>query len=396
MLLTVLFLALNGSAQNYSVKTIPNDLIENNQAVIRLEEIQVHLTAVDELTVKRKEVVTILEQSGDFLAQIQMGYDDFTKIKSYSASVYDASGKKIKNYHKKKDFMDVSYLDGITMYSDNRKIVSTFMPTTYPFKVEYEYEYKTKNTLFIPNWFPVYGDKVAVEKSIYTLYNSSGIKIITQENAFTGNAITKDITPQKISYSLENYKGFNQEPFLPSIYEILPNVRISPLQFSLMGFKGSYSNWKEFGEWMYTELLKKNQTLPEGEIQKIKNLVKDIPTETEKVKAVYQYLQDKTRYIFVSIGIGGWQPFPAKHVSKNSYGDCKGLSNYMISLLKSIDIDANYTVLYHNREQNQNINPDFPSLQGNHVIVNVPVNNDTLWLECTSQQIAFNHIGSGQ
>lgn len=38
----------------------------------------------------------------------------------------------------------------------------------------------------------------------------------------------------------------------------------------------------------------------------------------DKVRTLYQYMQNKTRYIFVAIGIGGWQPMPADDVRKKA------------------------------------------------------------------------------
>ena len=37
---------------------------------------------------------------------------------------------------------------------------------------------------------------------------------------------------------------------------------------------------------------------------------------------------------------------------------------------------------------------DFASMQGNHVILNIPVENqEDIWLECTSQKLPFGFIG---
>jgi hypothetical protein len=94
----------------------------------------------------------------------------------------------------------------------------------------------------------------------------------------------------------------------------------------------------------------------------------------------------------VQVGIGGWKPFPASDVDKLGYGDCKGLTNYTASLLNSIGIKSNYTVIYAGSKK-RNIEKDFASMQGTHVILSVPIEKDTIWLECTSQKIPFGFLG---
>jgi len=86
------------------------------------------------------------------------------------------------------------------------------------------------------------------------------------------------------------------------------------------------------------------------------------------------------------------QPFDAMYVHDRSYGDCKALSNYMVSLLKLAGITA-YPVLINNGDHRLPIITEFPSNQFNHVIVCVPLEKDTMWLECTNQNILAGNIG---
>ena len=96
-------------------------------------------------------------------------------------------------------------------------------------------------------------------------------------------------------------------------------------------------------------------------------------------------MQKKTRYVNVSIGIGGWQPFDAATVDKTSYGDCKALSNFTKSLLSVVGIKSFYALNNAGSDANS-IDRSFPSAQFNHAFVCVPLDRDTIWLECTNQR----------
>ncbi|WP_238989289.1 hypothetical protein [Mucilaginibacter terrigena] len=105
-------------------------------------------------------------------------------------------------------------------------------------------------------------------------------------------------------------------------------------------------------------------------------------------------MQGKTRYISVQVGIGGYQPFPATDVDRLSYGDCKALVNYTQALFKAADIPSWYCVVEGDSYEKISLMKDFASMsQGNHIILCLPIKNDTTFLECTSQKIPFGFLG---
>ncbi|HXB95767.1 MAG TPA: transglutaminase domain-containing protein, partial [Puia sp.] len=128
--------------------------------------------------------------------------------------------------------------------------------------------------------------------------------------------------------------------------------------------------------------------------QQVHVLTDTITDTRRKVYKLYNYLQQNTHYIDVSLGIGGWQTFPAEYVATKKYGDCKALSNYMVALLKEAGIPARYVIIKAEEDAPPMVE-SFPSLtQFNHVIACVPLANDTIWLECTSQSVSPGYMGS--
>jgi hypothetical protein len=112
-----------------------------------------------------------------------------------------------------------------------------------------------------------------------------------------------------------------------------------------------------------------------------------------RIKALYNYIQGNTRYVFVKLGLGGFQQFDASTVFETGYGDCKALTNYMYSLLKLFGIKS-FPALVSSGRYREPIFRDFPNFQQfDHAILCVPYSHDTIWLECTDQKIPFGFLG---
>ena len=157
------------------------------------------------------------------------------------------------------------------------------------------------------------------------------------------------------------------------------------------GVKGINNNWKDFGKWMYDNLLSDTDQLPESVKTEIRKLTQSATNDIEKAKIVYDYMQNKTRYISVQVGIGGWKPMLAEDVDRLGYADCKGLTNYTKALLKEVGVESYYAVIYGDNNIT-NIDKDFSATEGNHVILCIPNDSDNIWLECTSQSNPFGFI----
>src|SRR5690606_2173354 len=139
------------------------------------------------------------------------------------------------------------------------------------------------------------------------------------------------------------------EPYCPAASELLPTIMVSPSLFEAESYTGSMSSWNDFGIFMNMLYQGRDELTPIMKAN-VGELTANAKTDREKIDALYRYMQKNMRYVSVQLGIGGWQPFDAKYVEANKYGDCKALSNFMKALLKEVGIPA-YPVLIYNGEK---------------------------------------------
>jgi hypothetical protein len=395
LFLTALLISLVSFGQKkYPVSDIPEALKSNVNVVIREDHMTYKLHSASKATLNVHQVVTILNDAGKRYAREMVGYDKLSKVTSFKGAAYDASGTLIKKL-KSSEIYDQSAFDGFSLYSDNRFKSADLSHGSYPYTVEFEYQVEFKYVFAIPGSYALPGQKVSVQNFSYTLvypitidpprykaFNIEQEPVITQEPSGF----------ETVKWILQNIMPITAEPHGPPWEEILPHIIAAPTVFEFDNYKGTMASWDNLGQWISSLNKGRNDLMPETR-EKIKEITANLKTKEEKVKVVYEYLQNKTRYVSIQLGIGGFQPFQASMVDKTGYGDCKALSNYMVSMLEAIDIKAYYTLIRAGEDAAE-LKTDFPSSQFNHVVVFVPNGTDTLWLECTSQTNPFGYMGS--
>lgn len=378
-------------AQSFSINEIPKEFTENAYAVVRNDHTTIDVHGVGKIIHSKEYVVTVFDKSGDKFAIAHEFYNPNIKISQLEAVYYDRNGKEIKKF-KSKDFQDQSFISDGQMYTDNRVKFLSYTPAQYPYTLHFKSVVNHSDTR-IGRWFPIREYNLSVEKSSFTINNHTNLNLLSKELNLSEYGISSQSPTQSvIHYELKNQKAFEKEELTPQSAAIFPNVEFSPVDFVIDGVKGNFSDWNGMGKWYQSLLVNANDFTP-SQKSFFQNLVKDAKNDKEKVSILYKYLQNKTRYIGVQLGIGGLKPFPASYVETKSYGDCKALTNYMQSMLDAVGIKSYYTVVYGGSRID--FHTDFASIaQGNHVILYVPLQEEDLWLETTNQKSAFNFLGS--
>jgi hypothetical protein len=384
-------LVLAGGGE-YAVSAIPFDLRKNAHVVKRMEQISFEIINTGEAILKKKYAVTIMDENGDRQAGFEEYYDKLHEIKNIEGTLYDADGKELKRL-KNKQIIDVTGADDNNLIDDNRRKFHRFFYKVYPYTVEYEVEIKYNGTLFFPVWLPREDEYYSVQQSaISIIYPSSYTVRYRAFNYKNEPVMTAGEKGRKIlSWQIRDLPAMMYEYASPNWYEMNTVVLFGPTDFSIEKYEGTMSSWKDFGKFIYS-LKQGRDQLPENVKQMVHQLADNVSDPKEKIARLYEYMQKNTRYISIQLGIGGWQPFDAKYVATKAYGDCKALTNYMYSLLKEAGINSSYTLIKAGRKANKVID-DFPSQQFNHVILCVPLQKDSVWLECTSQSMPAGYLG---
>jgi transglutaminase-like putative cysteine protease len=384
----------NIHAQNqWAADKIPAELKEKAHAVIRTSETFFTVKNIGEATEKNHIVITILDEQGLQNAHQIVFYNKLQKINDFEGTLYDAKGEKVKRL-KNAEINDGSAVSDGTLFSDNRYKYAEFKYAIFPFTVEFTYETTSKNMLFYPTWFPQNDEEnVSVESSLFKVKMPVGMELRYKTLNGMSNPNVENLEDGKTyTWGVKGQKVFDNESYAPRSVLRGMGVLTAPTEFETEGYKGNAKTWKDLGD--FDNLLAKGRdVLPENVKQETLQLVAGITDPVLKTKKIYEYLQSKTRYISIQLGIGGWQPFEAKQVASTGYGDCKALSNYTQALLKNVGIESHYVSIRAGAGQ-RDIQADFPSQQFNHAILCVPMKTDTIWLECTSQENPFGYLGS--
>ncbi len=376
---------------NYDTRNIPPNLIVDGGAVIRNETKIFEIEDYKNATLEVIYAVTIFNKDQQHYGTVSLWYDKFRTIEELDGKIFDKNGNEIRDLNDD-DIKDYSDFESYSLYDDNRVKYVELYYDKFPYTIEFTYTYNYNGYLTWPTWY---------SRSSLDPVEYSSFKVITPEdydlrfwcNVDSIKPVIKNISDQKsYSWKEELLPKLSYDAVGEDIEDVATIVHIAPSDFEIDGYKGNMNSWRSFGSWYYN-LYKDRVNLPELSIKEIKDRISSVADEKQKIESLYRYMQAKTRYVSVQLGIGGWQPYDADYVYKNGYGDCKALSNYMVSILKIANINA-YPVLINNGHHRTPLITEFPSNQFNHAIVCVPLKSDTVWLECTNQVIPPGSIGS--
>jgi len=377
---------------SFEEEPIASILSLNAHSVIRNSEMIVEVKNTSEADITIKKATTIFKKENKEAGTLVVYYSPLQEIEYIKANIVNKNGDIVKSFSEQ-DAQDFSSYDGFSFFSDNRVKILDLNYGSLPYTVEIEYKMKYNSGLFLPSWYPQIPGQAVQKSSLKVIDHTKGVRYYAR-NIEDKPVYTDSLETNTFEWNLKFLSAKEREDYGPPVQKILPSIVLAPSKFEIEKTSGDASNWKDFGKWYYS-LGEETRELSSEAIKEVDEVIAGLNTDKEKIEALYNYLQDKTRYVSIQLGIGGWKPFSAGYVFENEYGDCKALTNYMQAILEHLGIKAN-PVLIRRGVSEPEIISEFSSNQFNHVLLRVELENgEIMWLECTSKYFSPGHIGSG-
>ena len=378
----------------YAASKIPAALLTQQANVVFREFYETTDLSNPAKTVSiRRLVATILREDGKKWARCAVHYSDKQqKITKFSGSLYDAKGQFVRKL-KQSEIQDIATDDGFSVATDNRAKIAELMYGQLPFTVEYEYEVEGKGVFPVEYWTAQPQPSVSIEQSVFSLklpsFQKPNFKTFNMPKS--DPSVIEGTEAKTYQWTVNNLAASSEDAFVANSEITAPTVFASWQNFSYLGYVGAADSWSAFGEF-FNKLNKGRGDLPESFKTELRTLTKDCATPLSKTEKIYEFLQKNTRYVSIQFGIGGFQPFPASDVCAKKYGDCKALSNFTKAMLQVVGVRSHYTLVGAG-EDAMPLQRDLVGNYFNHAFLCVPLERDTVWLECTSSTTPAGYCG---
>ncbi len=196
--------------------------------------------------------------------------------------------------------------------------------------------------------------------------------------------VTENNYTRTYTFETTDVPALRREPLMPAVSDFAYSISLSTI-----------ASWDKLINWYATLIREQDRSTEEIE-QKTEALLKGALTRNEKIKRLYEFVATKIQYAGDERGIWAIKPYPAGEVLEKEWGDCKGKSTLLSTMLRIAGIDS-YPVLISAGKESRVIQ-EVPSLSYfNHMILAVDggKNKDLIWLDPTARTTPFGDFPVG-
>jgi hypothetical protein len=364
----------------------PAPATQGEDAVLLEENVDVEILSETEARVRFLNRTQVLTPRGvEAYSDRWVHYQPFVSIQGVRAAVISPSGKR--QELKKSQFSDTSDFEDFESFSDARKRGIHFRGVEPGAILEYSYEESLQGLLYLPDFFlqrEVYARKLA-----FTIHSPPSLPLRVsvqgaseaQRQEVNGTVVRRWVAQDVPAYRIEND--------MPPLEDLLPRVAIYPPRLIYGEQRIDAATWNGIASWSHGLFRERMAPVPPV-ADEAKAVVAGVAEPEEKVRRLYEFLQQRVRYVAIELGIGGWQPHANGQVLAQRYGDCKDKATLLIAMMRAVGLTG-LPALIRTRDAGL-LERDFPHLAFNHVIVAVPRADGYFFLDPTAEETPYGDL----
>ncbi|MET3664381.1 DUF3857 domain-containing protein [Caulobacter sp. 1776] len=159
----------------------------------------------------------------------------------------------------------------------------------------------------------------------------------------------------------------------------------APVRFARVGElqATTYRGWEDVSARMAPLYAKAAILAPDSPLRaEIAAIAAANPDAKTRAFAALKLVEDKTRYLFLGMGEGGYRPAAADQTWSRRFGDCKGKTVLLMAILRELGVEAEPVMV-------MTLGPDGldqrvpAAAQFNHVLVRARIDGKSYWLDGT-------------
>lgn len=313
-----------------------------------------------------RRAIKILRPAGREYGRQAFYYDSETKINSIHGWTIPAQGK---DYAvKDTEIIDQGYGGGtgeLMLALDNRVKRMELPAADVGNVIGWEVEQEWRPYILQSRWD--FQDEIPVREARYTLVMppSWEYKAVFMNHLdivpTTGNSF--------YTWSVADVEAVREEPEMPPWQGVASRMELSILPPG--GANKGFQSWAQMGDW-YIQLVQGRRDVSPEIHNQVLQLTGTQNSPLQKMQALAKFMQSDIRYVGIELGIGGFQPHPARDIYAKRYGDCKDKATLLSAMLADIGIDSYYVIINASRGAVEATTPPYIG-DFNHAILAISV-----------------------
>lgn len=210
-------------------------------------------------------------------------------------------------------------------------------------------------------------------------YAKFSLRTVNQTPYINLNRSVNEKGDSVFTYTITDAPAFKKEINMPGFARTYPFVLLF----------GQFDNYHDLYKWM-ASMADVDCTVPQID-DILTEINKGCKSDTDKIRRTYAWVQSHIRYVANESGAAGYRPDKPSEVIRKQFGDCKGMSLLLRTLLRRQGFDARLVDI--NTEDLPYNVSDVPSLaSSNHVVCALLHGGKTYFIDATANYLSFDFI----